>query len=118
MLHRHQTRLHNQWILQKMPGLTEAELKVYIVLAMHAHWEAGYCYPRMELIAKESGLMFGKGKDKPDLKRVRKAVRGLQEKGLIEVEFRKAKNEDGVEHGRKRYFYRLKHPANREYFAD
>lgn len=101
-----------------MPGLTEAELKVYIVLAMHAHWEAGYCYPRMKLIARESGLMYGKNGDMPNLRRVRKAIRGLKEKELIDIEFRRARNENGVEHGRRRYFYKLRHPADVEYFSN
>ena len=116
LLHRYQTRLHNAWIKDYLPDLNESELKVYLVLAMHAHWEIGTCYPRMELIAKEAGLVYGK-KRTPHLKKLKKTIISLRDKGLITFEYRKPKDKDGVEYGRKRYFYTLTHPSNREYVA-
>ena len=118
LLHRYQTRLHNAWILKNLPRLDEAELKVYIVLAMHAHWEKGWAFPRFEKIAQETGLTYGLNHQKPNVRRIRKAIRGLEEKGLIDIEFRRPKNKKGQVYGRKRYFYRLKHPSDVEYFAE
>lgn len=120
LLHRYQTRLHNAWILKNLPRLDEAELKVYIVLAMHAHWERGWAFPRFEKIAQETGLTYGLNNNhkRANVRRIRKAIRGLEEKGLIEVEFRRAKNKKGQSYGRKRYFYKLKYPADAEYFEE
>lgn len=117
ILRRLQTRLHNGWILDNLPKLNEAELKVYIVLAMHANWKHGYSYPRFEKIAQESGLTYGK-KNLPNIRRIRQAIHGLEQKGLIKVEFRRSKDKDGKEYGRNRYFYWLKYPSDREYIKD
>ena len=117
LLHRYQTRLHNAWLRDYLPELNEAELKVYLVLAMHAHWEKGYAYPGMSRIARMAGFTYGESKEKLDTKRVKRAVQSLQKKGLIEFEYRKPKDKDGVEYGMKRYFYTLTHPSNVEYHA-
>jgi hypothetical protein len=44
------------------------------------------------------------------------AIVKLKELGLIDYEFRKARNADGVEYGRKRYFYTLTHKPAKPYF--
>lgn len=118
LLHRYQTRLHNAWLRDYLPDLNESELKVYLVLAMHAHWEMGYAYPGMSRIARMAGFLYGEKNDKLDTKRVKRTVQSLHQKGLIEFEYRKAKDKDGVEYGRMRYFYTLKHPANVPYVRE
>lgn len=100
------TRLHNGWIMDCVKLLSENELKVYLVIAMYANWETGLSSPTSETIASQVGCS------------ARTVVRvgvSLEKKGLLSRELRKAKDKEGNEFGKKRYFYILTYPAKQAY---
>lgn len=72
---------------------------VYAILALHQDWITHLCYPTQKTITKLTGL---------DHKTIKNAVTVLAEKGYItNLEYRKARNSNGKEYGKKRYFYTI-----------
>jgi hypothetical protein len=57
------------------PKLSFQEVKVLLVLAGHADIDRGTCFPSLALIALEAGIA--------DVRGVRRALRGLRQKGVI-----------------------------------
>lgn len=99
--------LHHGVILDHLADMSGSEWKVYTVIAMHANWFTGRAAPTFERISSITGIK--------DHKTIRAATSALQERGLVEVEFRRAKSRKGEEHGRLRFFYQLTYPAMDEY---
>lgn len=103
---RYKTLIHNGVIMDHLASMSEAEIKVYMVIGMYANWETGLAFPATDLIKEYSG--FGR-------KAIRTAAENLVDRGLITLELRRPINRKGRTYGRKRYFYRLTYPANSEY---
>ena len=103
----HQVRLYVGWLDDYQPLLTGNEVKVYNTIASYCDWQTGRGCPTFTTIAKGSGVH----KDC-----IHDAIVHLKEVGVLDYEFRKAKNAEGVEYGRKRYFYKLAHKPERKYF--
>jgi len=102
--------LHHGLILDHLAGMSGSECKVYIVIAMHANWHTGRAAPTFETISSITGIR--------DHRTIRSAIDSLEQRGLIKLEFRRAKSRKGEEHGRLRFFYQLTHPATAEYFRN
>lgn len=100
--------LHHGLILDHLAGMSGNEWKVYTVIAMHANWFTGRAAPTFDRISSITGIKFHQT--------IRSAIDSLEQRGLIKLEFRKAKSRKGEEHGRLRFFYQLTHPATAEYF--
>jgi hypothetical protein len=103
-------RLHKGWLKDNLGDLDKAELKVYISIAMHADWNTGEGCPTFETIKKDTKLTIPS---------IRNAIKCLQEKRLIDYEFkRRTHKKGGSEYGRKRYHYKILHPATKLYFRE
>ncbi len=102
---------HHGFLEDYMPGLTGvkglAEFKVLHAISMYANWDTGVSYPSQKTIMDTTGIGSSRT--------VRNAVQRLADKGILSFEMRKPKNQDGVEYGRKRYFYTMTYPARAEY---
>jgi hypothetical protein len=105
----HQVRLYNGWLDDYQPILTGNEVKVYNTIASYCDWQTGRGCPTFTTISKGSGVNYDSIHD---------AIVKLKEAGVLDYEFRKAKNQEGAEYGRKRYFYKLAHKASRTYFRN
>ena len=101
-------RLKRGLIADYLVKLSEAELKVYLIIAAHASWITGIAYPSFNTIKIETGI----AKECT----ISRAIRSLESKKLITIEFRRAKRKDGTEYGRKRYFYTLLDLPGQTYF--
>ena len=103
----HQTRLYYGWLDDYQPLLTGNEVKVYNTIASYCDWQTGRGCPAFTTIAKGAGV---------PVDAIHHAIGHLKEVGVIDYEFRKAKNAEGKEYGRKRYFYTLTHKPTAKYF--
>ena len=101
------TRISNGLLLDYLPVLSHNELRVYLCLAIHADYNTGWSFPTQRTICKETGIAT--------IATIKRNVDSLKEYGLLEYEYRKAVNEEGVCYGRKRYFYKLQYTACGEY---
>jgi len=107
--HQHQTRIYNGWKHDYLPNLTGNEFKVYFCIASYCDWQTGRGCPTFKTISAEAGVCVDT---------VHNAIKRLKDVGVIDFEFRKARNKDGVEYGRKRYFYKLAHKPTVPYFRN
>lgn len=101
------TRVSNGLLFDYMPILSHNELRVYLCIAIHANYNTGWSFPTQATICKETGIK--------SVATIKHSVELLEEHGLLEYEYRKAVDSEGVCYGRKRYFYRLVYPACKEY---
>lgn len=92
-----------------LPQITGNEYKVYSCIASYCDWQTGRGCPTFKTIAKGSGV---------HVDAIHDAIWHLKEVGVIDYEFRKAKNAEGKEYGRKRYFYVLAHKPTEKYFKN
>lgn len=95
------TQIHNAAIIDHLPDMTEAEVKLYLILRMFSNWNTGWSCPSRTEIMKKSGL---------GRKAIETALEGLAERRLVIYEFRRPRRRSGVEYGRARYFYKV-HPT-------
>ena len=105
----HQVRLYNGWLDDYQPLLTGNEVKVYNTIASYCDWQTGRGSPTFGTISKGSGVHI-------DL--IHDAIVHLKEVGVLDYEFRKAKNTEETEYGRKRYFYAIAHKPAQPYFRN
>ena len=91
------------------PLLSGNEVKVYECIASYCDWQTGRGCPTFKTIAGRTGV---------PVDAIHDAIVHLKEVGVIEYEFRRAKNQDGQEYGRKRYFYKLAHKPSEPYFKN
>jgi hypothetical protein len=68
------------YVLPMIPGMTFAECKVGVCLVWHANLGTGRCDPGIERIARETGISE---------RHVKRAIKGLEEKRLVEAGRRK-----------------------------
>lgn len=80
--------------------------KVYAVIALYCDWQTGKGCPTFNTISIETGLSETA---------IRRAIHELNNMGVISFEFRKARDKEGKEYGRKRYFYQLTHKPTKKY---
>jgi hypothetical protein len=73
-----------RWALSAVPRQHDAALRVLMALASHADPNR-YCYPGQRLIAIEAFGLSGDDFKDHHREQVRRAVRWLEEHGLIEV---------------------------------
>lgn len=102
-----QVRMYVGWLQDYDPLISTNSHVVYEHIAMHCDWQTGKGCPTFKTISKSCGR---------SVYLVRQAVRELETVGLITTDFRKARNSEGKEYGRKRYFYQLTHTPTKEYF--
>jgi len=105
----HQVRTSNGWRDDYLPQITGNEYKVYSTIASYCDWQTGRGCPTFKTITRCTGVPQDAIHD---------AIVHLKEVGVIDYEFRKAKHADGVEYGRKRYFYKLAHKPTERYFRN
>jgi predicted transcriptional regulator len=101
------TVIHNALVFNHLKYMSEAEVKVYWVIAMHANWHTGASCPTHERIMELAGIKHHST--------VTNAVERLAEKRLLTYKFRRPRRKDGTEYGRPRYFYSITHPAKSDY---
>ena len=103
------TYLHNAILLDGViPEVGKSAFAVYVIIALYADWYTGWSHVGYAKIRELTGIK--------DNRTVRRCVEKLKENGLITYEFRRAKDRNGYEYGRLRYFYQLVYPAKSEYF--
>jgi len=105
----HQSRLYYGWQDDYLPQISGNEFKVYSCIASYCDWQTGSGCPTFATIAKRTGVPYDA---------IHNAILHLKEVGVIDFEFRKARNEEGIEYGRKRYFYKLAHKPTDPYFRN
>lgn len=105
----HQVRLYYGWLDDYLPKLTNSEYKVYSGIASYCDWQTGKGCPTFKTISEATGVRIDAIHD---------AIVKLKDIGVLDYEFRKARNEEGVEYGRARYFYTLAHKPAEPYFRN
>lgn len=105
----HQVRTFNGWLDDYQPLLTGNEVKVYNTIASYCDWQTGKGCPTFKTIARGTGA---------PIDAIHDAIVHLKEAGVLDYEFRKARNQEGKEYGRKRYFYVLAHKPTEKYFKN
>ncbi len=95
-----ETRTPNAQILNGMiPEVGFRAFSVYTIIALFADYTTGISYPKTTTIMELTGI--------GSHHTIRKDVKALQVKGYLTYELRKPRTADGVEYGRKRYFYTI-----------
>jgi len=102
----HQLRIYYGWHEDYWLYITTTEYEVYACIASYADWDTGTANPIFKTIHLDTGI---------SIDAIRYAVRWLEAIGVLYIEFRKARNQDGVEYGRKRYFYTITHQPKAMY---
>lgn len=82
-----------------MVSAAHADLKVYMVLALHVDYDTGVCWPSRQTIATEAGV---------SLSTVKRSLARLAALGAIEVEHRRTDHGDSTSN-----LYRLPYAINR-----
>lgn len=101
-----QIRIYRGWKQDYWKFITPTEYMVYSCIADYADWTTGIACPTFNTICLDTGI----SKDT-----IRLATRWLEAIGVVTTEFKKARNTEGEEYGRKRFFYTLAHKPNERY---